>query len=95
MHFVLVRSLFIHWLVKSPVLTTMKLSQTVDKAGTIKLHKFNLKLLSLKMSLTLCILQIISIDHCILLSCEISFELIFQFKGLTNKKLRRYNMKSS
>lgn len=39
MHFGPVRFLFIHRLVKSAVLTTMKLAQTADKAGTEKLRK--------------------------------------------------------
>lgn len=39
MHFGPVRSLIIHRLVKSAVLTTMKLAQTAGKAGTQKLRK--------------------------------------------------------
>lgn len=39
MHFGPMRSLFIHRLVKSAVLTTMKLALTADNTGTEKIRK--------------------------------------------------------
>lgn len=38
MHFGPIRSLFIHRLVKSAILTTIKLAQTADKTDTQKLR---------------------------------------------------------